>query len=141
MNDYNQITMFNEARNVYHKLSPEKTVTEHRQTMQYFKLMLEENRRLEKPKPVVVVTHHAPTKLSTHPHYAHDTIMNGAYSSDLSEFILDNPEIVAMTHGHTHHRFRYQVGDTWVMCNPRGYAGYEQSANEFRVRIFDVGSD
>lgn len=130
MNDYRQITMLDEARGAYFKLQPEKTVSEHLKTKQYIKLMLEEN-RATKNLPVVVVTHHSPSKLSTHPHYADDTIMNGAYSSDLSELILDNPEIKVWTHGHTHHVFDYTVGDTRIICNPRGYAGHEVRSQEF----------
>ena len=131
MNDYRQITMLNEAKSVYHRLAPEYTTTEHVRTKELFKFYLEENRRRETPLPVVVLTHHAPSKLSTHPHYANDTIMNGAYSSDLSEFILDNPEIKYWTHGHTHHTFEYKIGDTTIMCNPRGYKNYEERAEVF----------
>lgn len=131
MNDYRQITMLNEVKSVYHRLVPEHTVTEHIKTKQLFQFYLEENRRRETPLPVVVLTHHAPSKLSTHPHYADDTIMNGAYSSELSEFILDNPEIKYWTHGHTHHTFEYKIGECTIMCNPRGYAGYESRSQEF----------
>lgn len=131
MNDYRQITMLNEAKSVYHRLQPEYTVTQHIKTKELFKFYLEENRRRETPLPVVVCTHHSPSKKSTHPRYTHDTIMNGAYSSDISEFILDNPEIRAWTHGHTHDTFDYMIGDTRIICNPRGYAGYESRAQEF----------
>lgn len=134
MNDYRQIKMFNAVKNVYHKLTPEFTVEEHVKTKQLFKLFLEEN-RAGKNLPVVVLTHHAPSKLSTHPHYANDTIMNGAYSSDLSEFILDNPEIKLWTHGHTHDPFDYMIGDTRIICNPRGYKGYETRANNFDTTL------
>jgi len=138
MNDYRQITMLNEAKSVYHKLIPEHTVSEHVKTKEYIRHMLSENRQSGN-KPVVVVTHHAPSKLSTHPYYANDTIMNGAYSSDLSEFILDHPEIKVWTHGHTHHQFDYMIGSTRVICNPRGYKGYEQRANEFDASFgFDI---
>lgn len=138
MNDYKQITMFDEVRNVYHRLTPDKTVNEHVKTKQLFKFFLEEN-RAGKKLPVVVLTHHAPSKLSTHPYYADDTIMNGAYSSDLSEFILDNPEIQVWTHGHTHHTFDYVIGDTRVMANPRGYKNYEERAEEFDPTVgFDI---
>lgn len=138
MNDYKQITMFDEVRNVYHRLTPDKTVSEHVKTKQLFKLFLEEN-RAGKKLPVVVLTHHAPSKLSTHPYYANDTIMNGAYSSDLSEFILDNPEIQIWTHGHTHHTFDYMINNTRVMANPRGYKNYEERAEEFDPTVgFDI---
>lgn len=139
MNDYRQITMFNQAKSLYHRLTPEYTVEQHVKTKQYFTHTLSENRQTGANKPVVVCTHHAPSRLSIHPYYANDTIMNGAYSSDLSEFILDNPEIKFWTHGHTHHTFDYTIGDCRVLCNPRGYAGHESRAQEFDATFgFDI---
>ena len=73
----------------------------------------------------VVVTHMGPTHLSINERYKHDYHLNGAYCSDLSEFILDHPQIKLWTQGHTHHTFQYKVGETLVACNPRGYEGYE----------------
>jgi hypothetical protein len=65
--------------------------------------------------------------------------MNGGYSSDLSEFILDHPQIKMWTHGHTHDTFDYMIGSTRVVCNPRGYIKYEQRADEFDPNIiFEV---
>ena len=75
----------------------------------------------------VVVGHHSPCKLSTKPQYADDQIVNGAYSSNLSDFILDRPQIKVWTHGHTHHAFDYMLGTTRVVCNPRGYDGFEDN--------------
>ena len=99
---------------------------------------LNENRQTNNKK-VVVVTHHSPSKSSTHPRYKHDTIMNGAYSSDLNDFILDNPQIKYWTHGHTHEPFRYMIGQCEVICNPRGYKYYEQRAEEFDPTVgFDI---
>jgi hypothetical protein len=68
----------------------------------------------------VVMTHHCPTFLSIHPKYGTDTL-NYAFSSNLSEFILDNPRIKYWVHGHTHDSFKYAVGGCQVLCNPRGY--------------------
>ena len=140
MNDYRQITMLNERTGDYHRLRPERTVQEHLRTMEYFTTALAENRQREGGAlPVVVVTHHSPSKLSTKPKYQKDVLMNGAYSSDLSEFILDHPEIRVWTHGHTHDTFDYQVGATRIICNPRGYKYYEQRADEFDPTIgFDI---
>ena len=56
--------------------------------------------------------------------------MNGAYSSDLSDFILDHPEIKLWTHGHTHELFDYMIGSTRIVCNPRGYVNYERESND-----------
>jgi hypothetical protein len=59
--------------------------------------------------------------------YKSDYHMNGAYHSDLSEIMLDNTHIKLWTHGHTHHCFDYVIGETRVVCNPRGYDGYEDT--------------
>ena len=59
--------------------------------------------------------------------YKDDFHMNGGYVSDLSNLILDNPQIKYWLHGHTHQQVDYMVGETRVMCNARGYAGYEES--------------
>ena len=86
----------------------------------------------------VVVGHHSPSKLSTKPQYEDDVIVNGAYSSDLSEFILDHPQIKIWTHGHTHHKFDYRLGSTRIICNPRGYINYEPDADFFELQYFEV---
>ena len=139
MNDYRQITMFNEAKNAYHRLQPERTMADHHRSRAYIRQILEENRANGKNLPVVVMTHHAPSKASTKPRYLNDTIMNGAYSSDLSEMILDNPEIRVWTHGHTHDQFDYMIGETRIICNPRGYKGYEECAEYFDAGFgFDI---
>ena len=64
--------------------------------------------------------------------------MNGGYHSDLSEFILDNPQIKLWTHGHTHEDFDYMIGSTRVVCNPRGYINYESRANNWKLKVMEV---
>jgi Icc-related predicted phosphoesterase len=118
MNDFNVIKKDLEG---YTKLKPADTVVRHKHMLGYIKQIVAE-RHDEK---FVIVGHHAPSKLSTHEQYADQHLMNGAYSSDLSEFILDRPQIKLWTHGHTHHPFDYMIGSTRVVCNPRGYEGYE----------------
>jgi predicted phosphodiesterase len=108
----------------YTNLKPADVAIRHRETLQYIRSVVAE-RHDEK---FVVVGHHSPSSRSIHPQYAHETIMNGAYHSDLSEFILDHPQIKLWTHGHTHHPFDYVIGETRVVCNPRGYEsdGYSE---------------
>jgi hypothetical protein len=86
----------------------------------------------------VVVGHHAPSRLSTHPRYAHEAIMNGGYSSELDDFILDHPQIKLWTHGHTHEDFDYQIGSCRILCNPRGYVNYEERADTWRLITVEV---
>jgi hypothetical protein len=135
MNDYRAITYHDKVRNVYRKLIPQDTMETHLRTKEYFKLMLELNR----DKQVVVCTHHAPSYKSVHPHYAHETDMNGGYASDLSEFILDHENILFWTHGHMHDPSDYMIGQCRVICNPRGYSGYESQVNKFDPTVgFDI---
>lgn len=102
-------------------LKPMDTAIRHRETLGYFKEILKNN----KDKKCVVVGHHTPSWQSCHEMYKDDRLMNACYHSELSEFILDHPQIKLWTHGHTHHHFDYMIGDTRVVCNPRGYEGYE----------------
>jgi Icc-related predicted phosphoesterase len=133
MNDYRIIRNDHRA---YAKLSPEDTALRHKLTKEYFKLMLSDH----KESKCVIVGHHSPSKLSTHQQYANQYLMNGGYSSDMSQFILDHPQIKLWTHGHTHHPFDYMIGETRIVCNPRGYEteGYSEQSGwdpTFHVEI------
>jgi len=114
--------------------TPEDAVVDHKRMIEYIRLMIEG----KFDQKFVVVGHHSPSKLSTHPRYADEEIMNGGYSSDLSEFILDHPQIKLWTHGHTHHKFDYMIGSTRIVCNPRGYIKYEPEADNFELQFIEV---
>jgi len=121
MNDYQVIQNFYPAKSLYHKLTPEHTVAIHRKTKQYFKAVLEMNR----DKPFVVITHMAPSYMSINEKYKHETTSNGAYASDMSEFILDNENIKVWCHGHMHDPVNFMIGSTRIISNPRGYLPWE----------------
>jgi len=131
MNDYRVIR--NSSRN-YAKFSPIDSVVAHRQSVKFIKDTVE----ADPNKKYVVVGHHAPSKLSVKPRFEREHLLNGAYSSDLSEFILDHPQIKLWTHGHTHDTFDYEIGSTRIVCNPRGYEGYEAETGWFPNLIITV---
>lgn len=116
MADYRYIKKI--RHNEYMPLLPYDTIREHNTTLAYFRTVMQFPHN--KDKQVFVVTHHAPSALSVSDVYKVDSL-NGGFYSDLSEFILDHPQITHWVHGHTHTRFDYQIGDTRVICNPRGY--------------------
>lgn len=120
MNDFRIIRKDLEG---YTKLKPADTVYRHRDTVRYIEEIVD-RKEVEK---YVVVGHHSPSFLSCHEQYKDDQVMNGCYHSDLSNTILDRPQIKLWTHGHTHHPFDYMIGDTRVVCNPRGYDPYENT--------------
>jgi predicted phosphodiesterase len=131
MNDYRIIR---NDEHGYTKLRPAHSMYRHQQTIAYLKAILPDM----KDRTIVFAGHHAPSKQSTHPKYQNDQIMNGGYSSDLSEFILDHPEIKLWTHGHTHDPFDYMIGTTRIVCNPRGYAGHDEQADVFQLKYLDI---
>jgi hypothetical protein len=51
---------------------------------------------------------------------------------------MDRPQIKLWTHGHTHELFDYMIGDTRVVCNPRGYINYEELADTFLLKYIEV---
>jgi predicted phosphodiesterase len=121
MNDFRIIR--NDKRS-FAPMSARDVADRHARTLSYFRSVLAE----QHDRKFVVVGHHTPSFQSMHPMYANDSLMNGGYHSDLSEFILDHPQIKLWTHGHTHHPFDYVIGETRVVCNPRGYEndGYSE---------------
>jgi len=131
MNDYRIIR---HDEHGYSKLRPAHTAARHRRSLEYIRTVIEGMF----DEKFVVVGHMSPSKMSTHPRYQNDQLMNGAYSSDLSEFILDHPQIKLWTHGHTHHKFDYMIGETRIVYNPRGYEGYEDSAIDFKLQYLDI---
>ena len=113
--------------------SPEDAVEEHKSLLKFI-----DEATTDKSKKYVVVGHHAPSKQSVKPRYVRDVYVNGGYSSDLSEFILDRPQIKMWTHGHTHDKFDYMIGTTRVVCNPRGYIDYEPCAYDFDFQLLEI---
>jgi len=125
-------TVFREREST---LSPHDVVEDYKAMLKFI-----ENTYADIPpwKTVVVCTHHAPSKSSEHPRYAHDTLMNGAYNSRLDQFIMDRPGIKLWTHGHTHEDFDYMIKQCRVVCNPRGYINYEDRADRFQLKVVEV---
>lgn len=85
---------------------------------------------------VVVISHHAPSYLSSHARYAGDPL-NSAFCSDSTDLMERNPNIKLFIHGHTHDSFDYMVYDSRVVCNPRGYP-HEQSFLNFSLKYIEV---
>lgn len=107
-------------------LRPAHVAQAHKKSVGYIRSVIAE----QHDKKFVVVGHMSPSRLSTHPKYANDHLMNGGYSSSLDEFILDRPQVKLWTHGHTHEEFDYMIGSTRIVCHPRGYVNHERGSQE-----------
>jgi len=75
---------------------------------------------LPRAQRAVVVTHHAPSARSFGSEDYRHTPESAGFASNLDPLILQyRPEL--WIHGHIHSRADYLVGNTRVLCNPRGY--------------------
>ena len=119
-------------------LKPQDVLNDHKALLDFIDSVVVSDRLITSEGKYVVVGHHSPSKLSTKPQYEKDWEMNGGYSSDLTKFIKDHPEIKLWVHGHTHHNFDYMVGETRILCNPRGYHNYEAQANDWKIITVEV---
>lgn len=90
-----------------------------------------------KNKKVIVLTHHAPSLRSCLEQYKQDPI-TAAFTSNLEQFILDHSNIYLWVHGHIHNTSGYQLGNTYVCCNPLGYIHYNEQTNFVNNLIVDI---
>jgi len=116
------------------RLQPEDTLADHRAMLDYIRIVTEG----QVDRKFVVAVHHAPSSASVAECYKGDLLMNGNFYTDLSEFVLDRPQIRLICHGHMHNTSDYEIGTTRVVCNPRGYIGHEPCADRFELKYLEV---
>jgi len=75
-------------------------------------------------KKTIVMTHHLPTEHSVHEKYKNKKSSH-AFFSELSS-VIEDYDIRYWLHGHTHDSFDYQIHNTRIICNPRGYKDINQ---------------
>ncbi len=116
MSDYTQISYNG------HRFLVADVIAEHEKTSNYILNELEKANR-----NIVMVVHHGVSIKGVHSQYKGST-MNKFFYTDMDlELAEVNPNLVL--HGHTHNAVDYMLDDvicnTRVVCNPRGYHGYE----------------
>jgi len=107
-----------------YKFTARRSVDEHYRT----KGWIAESLRDSKEEKRIVVSHHAPSFQSVADQfkYGYESNLNPAYYSDLTDWIRDAGNIDLWIHGHMHNSSDYVIEDgPRVICNPRGYAGYD----------------
>ncbi|PWK52840.1 metallophosphoesterase [Pleionea mediterranea] len=118
MNDYKKINLSNVEVAYKHakqrrQITPDDILKLHYSHVDYLKTNV-------KPGDVVV-THHAPSHRSIP--YANSWEDLGLYSSNL-EWLIEETKPSLWIHGHVHSSLDYRIGDTRIICNPRGYIGH-----------------
>ena len=87
--------------------------------------------------PCVILTHHAPTFFAKNSKRYPGQELDEAYFSNQHAFIESNPHIKLWGCGHSHYRFRAQIGEVKVTANPRGYYPNERMSHGFDPREAD----
>lgn len=131
MNDYHVI-QYLDPRGNYRRLTPNDTALFHA----IAKTFIKEAIPTDFEGKAVVMSHHAPSAQSINEKYKDDHYFNGGYFSSLDYFIADIPQIALWTHGHMHDATTYNIDDTIIACNPRGYPG--QSTGFEEAKIFEI---
>ena len=118
MNDYRRISL---RKRPWERFMPADALAMHRTSRAFIWQVLAQ----PFAGPTVVITHHAPHANSIHRRFER-AVVNPAYVSDQTA-IIERFRPALWVHGHVHDSFDYRVGDTRVVCNPRGY-GAENAA-------------
>ena len=104
------------------KLRPADTIADHDRSLGHL-------RSLAARRPRVIITHHAPSRHGLNPQHKGNGL-DGAFASDLDGLIAEL-SVPFWVHGHTHIRKRYQIADTILLANCRGFDGKDISARSF----------
>lgn len=121
MNDYHKIRQGPRGEPYKMKLNPHRTMLINSIDRDYIATELAS----AGDTPCVVITHHPPTMQYTQ---IGDRMSDVGYAygnTGLENLILDHSPKLWLC-GHTHIKADYMAGDTRVLNNPRGYAGYER---------------
>lgn len=109
--------------------TPELSVLMHRAARDWLRQQLE----IPFDGPTVVVTHHAPSRLSVAPRFENDPL-TPAFVSELDEMA---GLATLWIHGHCHDSSDYVWNGTRVVANPRGYPRNGRSPLQWENAAFD----
>ena len=115
MNDFSKIRVAPK----YRKLHYQDAVGFHHRSVHWLEDKFEEHRG----KKLVVVTHHAPSRQSIIEKYKANTLSAG-FASDRDSLVAASGARL-WVHGHVHSVHDYLLGETRVLCNPKGYPDEE----------------
>lgn len=112
----------------HNKLLPDDIYQEHERSSQFLVDEIEKSGLNS-----VVITHHAPSEFSSATHYR-GTVLNYGFCNSWEKYLeMTGPKY--WIHGHCHTTSAYKIGETTVLCNPRGYWSKEENP-EFDVNKY-----
>ena len=120
-----------DGRSELNKLRPADTLAAHDRAL----AELRRQASVAGDKPMVIITHHAPSPQGLNPYHKGNGLA-AAFASDLEAFIERLSNTPYWIHGHTHIRRRYQIGNTKMLVNCRGFESKDLSAQKFSSDVF-----
>jgi hypothetical protein len=123
LNDYNYIRTGTIDNPYKRPLDPVDTIKDHNISKVYIFEQIQTIKQNDPTAKIVVVTHMAPSYQSVIEKYKNSRL-TPAFVSELSNEILDTSPMLWI-HGHVHDSLDYMIGETRIVCNPRGYIGQE----------------
>jgi predicted phosphodiesterase len=129
MNDYRRIR---NADAGYKRLRPGHTITKHLHSRTW----LEGKLREPFDGKTVVITHHAPSIRSLHERDFAEPI-SSAYASHLDALVQESRAALWL-HGHTHRNVDYQIGETRILTNQRGYPDEPMKGFDPSGKVIDL---
>ena len=132
MNDYRLIkkrTIFKELVNI----QVEDMVNYYQQSLEFLFSEIEKY----KNQKTVVVTHHVPVYESLSARFM-ESALKYSYGNDLSNLIINNPQICLWICGHCHTFDQRKIGETTLIRNPLGYVRKKQQQDFDREKIIEV---
>jgi predicted phosphodiesterase len=113
MTDYRRIRISPQ----YRKLRSIDTAVIHAKSLRWLEEKVKELKNVE--NNIVIITHHAPSNRSL-PEVHKDDALSAAYASHLDHFVQES-HAKLWIHGHVHTERDYVIGNTRIICNPKGY--------------------
>ncbi|MCK8515863.1 phosphatase [Methylonatrum kenyense] len=131
MRDFRRIRVGTPRSPYRRKFTPRDAIALHTRTRRFIVTEIENAHALGLTP--VVVTHHAPIL----PEGQDGSLISFAYGSDLtSEMTTTKPAL--WIHGHVHESMDCQIGNTRLVCNPRGYVPEEPNEVFDPLAVVDI---
>lgn len=90
--------------------------------------------QLKNLNKLVVISHMAPSYESVTPRYK-NSIINPYFCNSIDD-LIKNSNIAYWFHGHVHSHHDYMIGNTRILCNPRGYPSELGQTSE--IKYIDI---
>lgn len=106
----------------------------------YIRNRLNNLRKENNRKPIVIVTHHCPLPFCISEKYKNSPL-SAAFASDMRDFIKQFPEIRLWCSGHVHDPYDFIYNETRFVCEPWGYFnenGFDEKHYGNRIAIEDI---